>query len=339
MTWNWRQRRMRLLAVAIAACGIALVRPASAHAGWPLASAGSVSLGFGATYHPAESTSTCTHHGVDIAGEPGARVLAPLAGQVTFVGRVPASGGGTAQAVSIATQKGSLTLLPLSSASVAKGAQLAEGDAVGTLAASGDGSSASTHVHVGLKRGDLYVDPLSVLAPPAVAPGAGVGAGAGDARASAHASGMHGATRTGSKAAAGGAAAGVVHAVSPAPLHAPVPGATLAPGVSIAGAPTIAAAAAGGIVAAGASALPWGLRPPTAAAHAPAAAPSTALGDLPGRVVALVASSARVLTFGALAVLAAIAALWPLWRRQDEEGSGERCVSTLGEDVAAVVGR
>ena len=79
MIWNWRQRRMRLLlAVAIVACALALVRPAAAHAGYPLAAAARVALGFGETYRSADATSSSVHHGVDLSASAGDRRGLPL---------------------------------------------------------------------------------------------------------------------------------------------------------------------------------------------------------------------------------------------------------------------
>lgn len=352
MNWNWHQRRNRLLlGAAVLACALALANPGAAHAAWPLRSAGSVTLGFGATYRAAEATSSSVHHGIDVSAAEGDRVLAPLAGRVTFAGRVPAAGGGQVRAVTIATSAGSLTLMPLSSASVAKGAELAEGDDVGVLAGDGDGSSAVTHVHVGLKRGDLYVDPLSVLSAP-VASGAGVGASAeAEVPASAQAPVTAGAGATqpahaspGARSPAGGSAsASAAHGSASSAvraLRAAVPGARLAPGVSVGGASGIAAPAVAAGQVAGLSAAQARLALPAPSLHAASALvqPTASLGNLPARALAAVTAGARVAGLASVGVLAAVGCLWPLWRRQ-QEGSGEDCVSAVHEDVAAAVGR
>jgi hypothetical protein len=135
---------------------------------------------FGALY--ATDGGSSRHRGVDLEAADGERVLAPLAGTVSFAGRVPAVGGGTVLAVTLDTAVGHVTLLPLAHADVTRGREVAEGTAVGTLASAGDGSSADTHLHVGVREGDLYVDPLGVLAAPAAPTsdsGVGQGAGAG----------------------------------------------------------------------------------------------------------------------------------------------------------------
>ena len=356
MSWNWRNRKSRLLlGVALVACMLALVRPLIAHAGYPLATQGRVALGFGASYTSAEATSSATHHGTDIAAETGARILAPFAGTVTFSGRVPAVGGGTVRAVTISTSSGTVTLLPLASSLVTKGDVLAEGDAVGTLAGDGDGSSSGTHLHVGVKRGDLYVDPMSLLTLPAVAPespgGSGAGAGAEAAQGSASsaaaasaahaaasgqpasatgASGAHAAVRSpaGAGAAAGASAPSAV-------LRPAVPGARLAAGVSIGG---VAPATAPGI---GAAAAQRALAPLRAVSGVPARAQAeaqvagTALGAMVARLRAATGQAVRLAALLLAAVLGGIGLLWPLWRK----GSSEEGVSAVCDDVAAAVGR
>lgn len=340
MIGNWRQRRMRLLfAVAICACGIALLRPGVAHAGWPLSAGGSVALGFGATYQGAEATSSSVHRGVDITAEKGAAVRAPLAGRVSFVGRVPAVGGGTVRAVTIATASGSITLLPLSSAGVAKGESLSEGDRIGTVAGEGDGSSSGVHLHVGVKRGDLYVDPLSVFSIPAVGSSTAHPAAGG---APAHAGAAARAKRAGAPSSARARVSSVGGGAS-APLRQAVPGASLAPGVSVAraaGSGALAPAASGG------AASPAGvgtLGAPHAQAPARQGGAATASGPTVPQVAArlgqLAASAVKGASLGLLGVLAGLAALWPLWRREQRKGLGEVGVSATGDDVAAVVGR
>lgn len=335
MGYNWRQRRMRLLlGVAIVACAIALLRPAIARAGWPLEESGAVLLGFGASYTSAEATSASTHRGIDIAAKEGAAVCAPLAGRVTFAGRVPAAGGGTCRAVTIATDSGAVTLMPLAGTRVSKGDALAEGDAVGALAESGDGSSAGAHLHVGVKRGDLYVDPLSVLSAAAVASGqssgeakSGVPARGGQDSAGGRARGRD-ARRARSQAGASAPAA-------TAPLRVPVPGAAVAPGVSVAGAARPSRQVAGGQAAGVSGVAPAAM--PAAAHAAPQAA--TSVAEWLQRLGGLALGATKAASLSAFALLAAVGALWPLWRRDRRKGLGEDRVSTASDDVAAVVGR
>ena len=60
--------------------------------------------------------------------------------------------------------------MPLARIDVARGDDLAEGTGVGVLAATGDASSSDAHLHVGARRGDLYVDPLGLISPPVPSP-------------------------------------------------------------------------------------------------------------------------------------------------------------------------
>jgi hypothetical protein len=344
MNWNWYQRRLRLVvATAVLACGLALSHPGFAHAAWPLESCGAVVLGFGDSYRSADATTSAIHHGVDVAAAGGDRVIAPLAGRVTFAGSVPAEGGGTVKAVTLSTASGSITLMPLASLSVAKGAQLAEGESVGELAAAGDRSSATSHLHVGLKRGGLYLDPMSVLAlPSGTADGSAAGAGAaapracgGSARAGAAASA---ARPLGARApaAAGEAAPARAPAARVKPLRAAVPGMQLAPGVSVGGAglpaPATPPAVVGPLRALAGSALP------VPAAHAPTPVPLT-VAQLAGALVRFAVGWLRAVSLGLLGVMAALGGLWPLWRRPRRKGLGEERVSAVRDDVAAVVGR
>lgn len=104
------------------------------------------------------------HRGVDMPAEPGAQVRAPSAGTVLFAGVVPADGGGTCGAVTIQTPDGyKISLIPLDGVQVSEGAPVRAGDTVGRLAASGDDSSDASHLHLGLRKGDQYIDPAPLL--------------------------------------------------------------------------------------------------------------------------------------------------------------------------------
>jgi hypothetical protein len=107
---------------------------------------------------------TGRHRGVDLAATAGVEVLAPQGGRVVFAGQVPADGGGTCGAVTIAFG-GDLrvSLMPLAEVFVSEGGDVGQGECIGTLAASGDGSTAEPHLHVGLRQGDLYIDPTGFI--------------------------------------------------------------------------------------------------------------------------------------------------------------------------------
>jgi len=148
----------------VLALGVGEVAPA--HAAWPLMSGGEVLLGFTASYLRAERQTV--HTGLDLAADPDASVLSPVDGEVSFVGRVPASEG-SMLAVTLRTGDGLLvSLMPLAATSLTAGSRLTAGDVVGALAASGDGSSAEPHLHIGVRHGESYVDPLPILGCPPV---------------------------------------------------------------------------------------------------------------------------------------------------------------------------
>ncbi len=143
---------------------------------------GSAILGFGVSYSSAGKQ--CTHRGLDLSAEAGARVLAAASGVVSFSGGVPADGGGRTNAVTIKTASGLLvSVMPLDRALVRTGDAVSEGDCLGMLAESGDGSSAGAHVHLSVREGDTYIDPETLLAglPNASVPGIAQGASSGSA--------------------------------------------------------------------------------------------------------------------------------------------------------------
>lgn len=153
---------------------------------WPVS--GPVSLAYGSPWAD-DSGRTCTHGGLDISADPGGSVQACASGRVAFAGRVPAAGGGSTLAVSVTTADGlKFTCMPLSKVAVSQGQDVSRGSVIGSLAAAGDGSFGASHLHLTVRRGEVAIDPVSLLEDrsdpaPAVAPGAGVprveGGGAG----------------------------------------------------------------------------------------------------------------------------------------------------------------
>ena len=104
------------------------------------------------------------HRGVDIGADAvGEAVVAPATGTVSFSGTVPTSG----KSVTIETPDGySVTLTHLGSIVVAKGAAVAEGEALGTIGPSGTPEVDGPYVHLGIRVAadpNGYVDPLSLL--------------------------------------------------------------------------------------------------------------------------------------------------------------------------------
>jgi murein DD-endopeptidase MepM/ murein hydrolase activator NlpD len=100
------------------------------------------------------------HRGVDLAAPAGAQVRAVAAGRVVFAGRVAGRG-----VVSLALAGTDLrtTYEPVR-ATVRKGDEVTAGDVVGTLEAAG-AHCAGGCLHWGLRRGERYLDPLSLLPP------------------------------------------------------------------------------------------------------------------------------------------------------------------------------
>lgn len=158
-------RKPALFSVGLFAFALAMI-PAQAYAGWVVEGEPAVLVGYGERY-VSELGPQATHHGVDCLASAGAQCLFPAGGTVSFVGPVPAGdapGCGTTLAVSVRIEDGRiLTLMPFDDVAVAEGQRVAEGQAVGTVASSGDGSTTVSHVHVGLKRGRTYYDPSELL--------------------------------------------------------------------------------------------------------------------------------------------------------------------------------
>lgn len=120
------------------------------------------------SYDEAHPYAAGQHRGIDIGADAaGESVVAPAAGTVSFAGTVPTNG----KSVTIQTADGySVTLTHLGSIVVAKGATVAERDSVGTVGPSGTPEFDSPYVHLGIRHTDDsngYVDPLTLLPPPA----------------------------------------------------------------------------------------------------------------------------------------------------------------------------
>lgn len=317
-----------------AALGLAAVPTALAQP--PFATPHAVKLAFGASY----GNPPRTHSGADLAGEAGESVLAPVAGSVVFVGLVPAGEGARATAVTIQTADGEkLTLLPLEDVRCSRGAQVEAGDELGALAESGDVSSGSTHLHVSLRRGTLYVDPTPLLAvaPPAASPGTPPGA------ASATQPGPSSALPAGVTAVQIPSASvrpGVRTAQRPSSAQAPLPQAAASPAPStqpnapavVVGSPAVAPStgAQTAPLAAGASALASRFEAATRGFDAVAAAKRmSALGSRVAR------QHAKALFLGVGALVAALAAFLNIERTARQLSESARNVGPEGDSVAS----
>ena len=103
------------------------------------------------------------HRGVDLAGAPGTPVLSAGAGVVVFAGMVAGR-----PVVSIDHPGGLRTTYEPVLPSVGAGQAVARGSPLGTLVAGHAGCPVAACLHWGLRRGEDYLDPLSLLAPPRI---------------------------------------------------------------------------------------------------------------------------------------------------------------------------
>jgi murein DD-endopeptidase MepM/ murein hydrolase activator NlpD len=104
------------------------------------------------------------HYGMDLAGKQGAPVVAANTGEVVLVRDCWASGRSV-----ILWHGGGVytTYFHLSKILVKQGARVARGQRIGQVGRTGRASG--PHLHWGVRIGDLYVDPASVLRLPAIA--------------------------------------------------------------------------------------------------------------------------------------------------------------------------
>ena len=103
------------------------------------------------------------HRGVDLAGSSGGPVLAAGDGVVAFAGMVAGR-----PVVSIDHPDGLRTTYEPVDASVGAGQTVVRGAVIGTLSPGHAGCPAEACLHWGLRRGEIYLDPRTVLRPPRV---------------------------------------------------------------------------------------------------------------------------------------------------------------------------
>ncbi len=126
---------------------------------WPLAGRPAVARG----WEPPTGPYAPGHRGVDLAADPGDAVLAAADGTVAYAGRVAGRGVLVIEVAGVGEPPTRTTYEPVT-ATVAVGDQVAAGDPVGVLEA-GPSHCAGSCLHWGLRRGDVYLDPLSLLTP------------------------------------------------------------------------------------------------------------------------------------------------------------------------------
>jgi murein DD-endopeptidase MepM/ murein hydrolase activator NlpD len=149
-----------LLVPLLLPAGGAVAAPGEAQAGpWSRPVDGAVTRPF----DPPPDRFGAGHRGVDLAGTPGSPVRAAGDGVVVFAGMVAGR-----PVVSVDHAGGLRTTYEPVNASVGAGQPIAGGAVLGTLTAGHAGCPVAACLHWGLRRGEVYLDPLSLLAPPEV---------------------------------------------------------------------------------------------------------------------------------------------------------------------------
>jgi murein DD-endopeptidase MepM/ murein hydrolase activator NlpD len=158
-----RRRAAAMLSAAVLVTGLVLTGlvasplPAGAAlpaaSGWPLEPRPEVVRGF----EPPPKPWLAGHRGLDLAGSPGQRVLSATPGTITYAG--PVAGVG----VVVVSQGPIRTTYEPVVASVRTGATVKAGQPIGRLSAAGSHCSPAVCLHWGLRRGEEYLDPLSLL--------------------------------------------------------------------------------------------------------------------------------------------------------------------------------
>ncbi|MFI6140928.1 peptidoglycan DD-metalloendopeptidase family protein [Streptomyces griseus] len=126
---------------------------------WPLAGRPAVLRG----WEPPAGPYGPGHRGADLAAGPGARVLAAADGRVSFAGRVAARGVVAVEVGGSGSPPLRTTYEPVR-ALVEEGVSVRAGQPVGVLE-DGPFHCDEGCLHWGLRRGDAYLDPLSLLPP------------------------------------------------------------------------------------------------------------------------------------------------------------------------------
>jgi murein DD-endopeptidase MepM/ murein hydrolase activator NlpD len=118
--------------------------------GWPVPAPAVVRA-----FDPPPAPWMAGHRGVDLAAEPGTPVLAAGAGTVVFAG--PVAGRGV---VSVEHAGGLRTTYEPVTASVRAGEPVLAGQRIGVVT---DARHGCACLHWGLRRGEVYLDPLTLL--------------------------------------------------------------------------------------------------------------------------------------------------------------------------------
>lgn len=108
-------------------------------------------------FDPPEQNWHAGHRGVDLEGSPGQVVGAALAGQIGFVGTI-----GGKPVVTVIHGEQRTTYEPVVG-TVAAGEEVTAGTPLGRLQTAGSHCFPATCLHWGLREGDTYLDPLSLV--------------------------------------------------------------------------------------------------------------------------------------------------------------------------------
>ncbi|MGY1857388.1 M23 family metallopeptidase [Modestobacter sp. SYSU DS0290] len=127
--------------------------------GWPLPGPPEVSRAF----DPPPTPYAAGHRGVDLLAGIGAPVVSAGDGVVAFAGMVAGR-----PVVSVEHPGGLRTTYEPVQPAVAAGQVVARGSPLGTLVAGHTGCPVEACLHWGLRHGEVYLDPLSLLQPPRI---------------------------------------------------------------------------------------------------------------------------------------------------------------------------
>jgi murein DD-endopeptidase MepM/ murein hydrolase activator NlpD len=158
-------RRLLLVLVVVtslawpSAAGAAPPVPTVGLWGRPLAGDPAVTRAF----QPPPTRYAAGHRGIDLAGVAGQPVLAAGAGMVVFAGLVAGR-----PVVSVEHAGGLRTTYEPVQPGIAAGQVVARGAPLGVLVPGHGGCPVEACLHWGLRRGQSYLDPLSLLRPPRV---------------------------------------------------------------------------------------------------------------------------------------------------------------------------
>lgn len=120
---------------------------------WPLSPVPEVAEGF----DPPDSRWGPGHRGVDLAGSVGQPVRAALPGRVSFAGTLAGRG------VVVVDHGATRTTYEPVDRTVSVGDTVAAGDRIGTLQLGGSHCFPAACLHWGLRAGDTYLDPLTLV--------------------------------------------------------------------------------------------------------------------------------------------------------------------------------